>query len=232
MSAISIKNGLEVLSRVIGILTFFFVAFILITILLLIPQFDPGNLLPFLEHGIKPVLKAGFNTIAFPFGELILLLVIFSVGNEKVNFKKIGYSAVAVAGFLILITLIGDIMVLGPALLENLTYPAEAATLIISRPVDVSPLIVASLLIGSGAETSTYLYACTLGITRLFNLDDYKPFVFPVAALVIILAMWNFRNAFQFFDWVGEIYPYYVLPFQTFIPVIILIILWFKKAKS
>ncbi|MEN6463323.1 MAG: endospore germination permease [Syntrophomonas sp.] len=229
LAAYAIKNGLEVIGRIIGILAFFFVLFIITITILLIPQFDPGNLLPFLEHGLKPILKAGFNTIAFPFGELVLLLVISSVGNQNVNFKKIGFSAVAVGGFLILITIFRDIMVLGPALLESQTYPAQASPLIIPRPIDVSPLIASSLLIGSGAETTTYLYACTLGITQLFNLDDYKPFVFPMAALMVMLALWNFTNVYQFFGWVGEIYPYYVLPFQTFIPLIILIILWFKK---
>lgn len=232
MAAYAIKNGLEVISRIFEILVFFFVLFVITITILLLPHFDPGNLLPFLEHGFKPVLKAGFNTIAFPFGELVLLLVISSVGNQNANFKKIGFSAVAVGGFLILITLFRDIMVLGPALLESVTYPAQASTLIIPRPVDVSPLIASSLLIGSGAETTTYLYACTLGITQLFNLDDYKPFVLPMGALMTVLAIWNFTNVYQFFDWVGEIYPYYVLPFQTIIPLIILIILLIKEKSK
>lgn len=229
LAVYAIKNGLEVIGRIFGILVFFYVLFEITITILLIPQLDPGNLLPFLEHGFKPVLKAGFNTIAFPFGELVLLLVISSVGNSKTNFKKVGLSAVAVGGLLILITLFRDIMALGPALLESVTYPAQASTLIIPRPLDVSSLIASSLLIGSGAETTTYLYACTLGITQLFNLDDYKPFVLPMGALMIVLAIWNFTNTYQFFDWVGEIYPYYVLPFHTIIPVIILITLKAKK---
>lgn len=232
MAAYAIKNGLEVIGRIFGILVFFFVLFIITITILLLPHIDPGNLLPFLEHGFKPVLKAGFNTIAFPFGELVLLLVISSVGNQNANFKKIGFSAVAVGGFIILITLFRDIMVLGPALLESITYPAQDSTLIIRRPVDVSPLIASSLLIGSGAETTTYLYACTLGVTQLFNLDDYKPFVLPMGVLMTVLAIWNFTNVYEFFDWVGEIYPYYAMPFQTIIPVIILIILLVKEKSK
>lgn len=224
LAVYAIKNGLEVISRLIGILAFFFVLFIFTITILLIPQFDPSNLLPFLEHGLKPVLKAGLNTIAFPFGELVWLLVIFTVGNQSVNFKKIGLSAVAVGGFIILITLLRDIMVLGPTLLENQTYPGQASALLIPRPIDVSPLIASSLLIGSGVETITYLYACTLGITQLFNLDDYKPLVLPMAALMVMLAIWNFTNLYQFFDWVGEIYPYYTIPFQIIIPLTLLII--------
>ncbi|MGI5922099.1 MAG: GerAB/ArcD/ProY family transporter [Syntrophomonadaceae bacterium] len=230
--AYAIKQGLEVVGRVAGLVVIFFILFIFTVTILQIPQIDPGNLLPFLEHGYKPVLKAGFSTLAFPFGELVLLLVIFTVGNQHTNFKKIGLLAVAIGGFIILITLFRDIMVLGPALLENQTYPAQASALIIPRPVDVSPTVVASLFIGSGAETVTYLYACALGITRLFNLEDYKPFVFPMAALMVMISIWNFTNIHQFFAWVGEIYPYYVLPFQIFIPLVVLFVLWFKKKAA
>lgn len=232
MAAYMIKSGLEVISRVYGILTFIFIFSVLLLTIMSIPQFDFNNFFPFLEHGLKPVLKAGFATVAFPFGELVLLLVISSVANESVNIKKIAYSAVALGGCLIFITLIRDIMVLGPGLLENQTFPAMASTQMIPKPLDVSPLVAVSLLIGSGIETTTYLYACTLGITQLFNLDDYKPFVFPMSALMVMISIWNFTNISQFFDWVGEIYPYYVLPFQTIIPLIILIILWTKKKAA
>jgi len=233
MAAYMIKSGPQVISRVYGILAFIFIFSVLAITMILIPQFDFTNLFPFLEHGIKPVLKAGLNTVAFPFGELVLLLVIASVAKESVNIKKAAYSAVALGGFLIFVTILRDIMVLGPGLLENQTFPAQASTQIIPKPLDVSPMVSVSLLIGSGIETTTYLYACTLGISQLFNLDDYKPFVFPMAALMVMISLWNFTSVHQFFGWVSEIYPYYVVPFQTIIPLIILIILWTKKkAKS
>lgn len=232
MAAYMVKSGLEVISRVYGMLAILYLISVLAITAILIPQFDFNNFFPVLERGIKPVLKAGLATIGFPFGELVLLLAFYSVANESVNMKKTAYFAVAVGGLLVFINVLRDIMVLGSGLLANQTFPSNAVTQVIPPPIDISPLVVGSLLIGSGIEATTYLYACTLGITQLFNLYDYKPFVFPMAVLMVLLSLWNFTNIHQFFGWLDAIYPYYALPFQTIMPFILLIIALLKKKSG
>ncbi len=232
MAAYMVKSGLEVISRVYGILAILYIISVLVITAIMIPQFDFNNFFPVLERGFKPVLKAGFSSLGFPFGEMVLLLTFYSVANESVNIKKIAYSAVVVGGFLVFAGVLRDIMVLGPGLLANQTFPSNATTQVIPPPIDISPLVVGSLLIGSGIETTTYLYACTLGITQLFSLDDYKPFVFPMGVLMGLLALWNFANIHQFFAWLDTVYPYYALPFQTIMPIIILIFAVIKKRSG
>lgn len=225
----SVRGGPEIIARIYGILVYVFCFFVIIVSVLLIPHLQFNNLFPIFEHGWKPILRAGISSVAFPFGELVVFMMVYANVNNNKNIKKAAFSAIMTGGTIIFITLLRDIMVLGPKLLENLTFPAQTSSELIPDPWNISPLIAINLIIGSSVESSTYLYASSKGIAQLLNSKDYRLFVIPMAVLLLILSVWNYHNIFQFFASVSEVYVYFAIPFQIIIPFIIMIVSLIKK---
>jgi spore germination protein KB len=232
LATYAVRSGPEVIGRIVGILGIIFPIFILIVSLLLIPHLEFNNLLPVLEHDWKPILSGALSSVAFPFGELVIFMMIYATVNNNKNIKKAAFSSMMIGASIIFSALLRDIMVLGPELIDNLTFPAQTSSELIPDPVNISPLVAINLLIGSSVETSTYLYAITKGTTQLLNLEDYRPFVLPIAALLLILSMWNYQSIFEFFNSVSQVYVYFAVPFQVIIPFSILIISWTKKKSK
>jgi len=75
------------------------------------------------------------------------------------------------------------------------------------------------------------MYAAVMGIAQLFNLGDFKPFVGPTAAMIIALSIWLYDSLFEMIQFT-EIWPYYSLPFQIVIPLLLLIISWIKQKRK
>lgn len=79
-------------------------------------------------------------------------------------------------------------------------------------------------------ELVAFLYSISMGISQLFKLDDYKPFITPISLITIAMSLWILESAFEQPRWAEEVYPFYALPFQVIIPIIILIISIIKKS--
>lgn len=231
LTCFAAKGGPEIIARTYGILIYVFVFFVILVSLLLIPHIQVRNLLPVLESEWYPILRSSISSVAFPFGELVIFMMVYSTVNSNENIKKAAVSSVMIGGAIIFITLIRDIMVLGPNLVENLTFPSQSSSELIPDPMNISPLIAINLIIGSSGETATYIYAISKGVSQLFNLEDYRVVVVPISVLLLILAMWNYCNIFQFFTSVSEVYIYFAIPFQIIIPFVVMVISFINKKK-
>jgi spore germination protein KB len=54
-----------------------------------------------------------------------------------------------------------------------------------------------------------------------------------VTTFIVVLSIWIYSSAFEMFTWASKIYPYYALPYQVIIPMILLgISLLRKKGKD
>ncbi|MCF6230713.1 MAG: hypothetical protein L3J62_07985, partial [Gammaproteobacteria bacterium] len=98
--------------------------------------------------------------------------------------------------------------------------------------VDIEALIATNLLIGSGIKLCVCTYAASMGISQLFKVKDYKPFVIPVSVIGIALTIWIFDSLLVKNNWQADIYPYYAIPFQFVFPLLLLITSFIKKKKK
>jgi spore germination protein KB len=73
-----------------------------------------------------------------------------------------------------------------------------------------------------------FLSVCR-GISKIFELADYRFIVTPVGLLIINLSYFLYDSIMDFIAWSIEIWPYYAFPFQVIVPVIVLIIGTIKK---
>ncbi len=72
-------------------------------------------------------------------------------------------------------------------------------------------------------QGSIIIYAACIRVSQIFKLDNYKPLVMPISIIVIAMSLWVIDSVFEQLSWGEEVYPYYALPFQVFIPILVLI---------
>ena len=230
LSVYTLKKGLQVLGRVAEILVPIVIALLLILFLALFNRYDFGVFFPLLENGLLPVMKKTYGPLVFPFGETVIFLMLFSSLAKPQQVRLTVVLAVAVGGLLIFMSVVRDLMALGPELVSRLYFPPTVSSELIPV-ISLDPLVATNLLIAGGVHITVCLYAAVVGITQLFRLESDKPLVIPVGIFTVALAMWLFDSIFEMVGFV-ETYLIYVIPFQFVIPFTILAISLYKKYAS
>ncbi|MGI6451012.1 MAG: GerAB/ArcD/ProY family transporter [Desulfitobacteriia bacterium] len=154
--------------------------------------------------------------------------MIFPALYSARQLKKVSFTAFLVMGFIIFGVIIRDLLSLGPDLLTRLVFPPSLSTEL-TPELQLEPLISVNLLLGGWVKITICLYAAVVGIAQLLNLDDYKPLVFPLVLFTVVLARWLYDDIFKMLDWALNVYPYYALPLQVGIPLLILLIAKVRK---
>ncbi len=226
-----LRKGFEVMARVAEIAVPLLAISVFLATILLTNQFEFKYFLPVLENGWGPVIETAFGITTFPFGEAVVLMMIFPHLNEKNKLFKATYIGTLIGGAILFIIVIRDLLVLGPSLLSRIVFPPNTTTSLLPLFV-AEPLISANLLIGGGCVVAIYMYATVRGIQQIFGFQDYQPFIMPVATIVIGVSIWIYDSLPQMFAIAKEVYPYYALPFQLIIPLFILLASIMKNKRK
>ncbi|SET23716.1 spore germination protein KB [Natronincola peptidivorans] len=229
--AYSVKSGLEVTSRMGELVVPFTLAFNLGVTLLLTPHMELNNLLPFLENGMTPVLEASFSVLTFPFGETVVFLMIFPYVNEGKALKKSFVTAFLLAGALLLLANFREVMVLGGSGIERKVFPPHLTTKRIPN-LNLDPLIGVVFYITGGIKMCVCYLVAAMGLAQLTKSNDHRVFVYPIGVVIIGSSMWIYTNIAEMLRWAIAVWPYYSIPFQIMIPILLLVISFIKQMKK
>ncbi len=220
----AIKDGIELLTRITTFLFPLVLLLILIVVILSLTEANPENLKPVLYDGWKPVFKGAFSAFSFPFAETVIFTMVFSGFKNRISVYKTYYYALLISAVVILIISIRNIMVLGQV--GSIVYfPSYVAVSVINigqfiQRIEVTVAMV--FLLGGFVKISVCLYAACKGIAKVFTLGDYRQFVAPIGLFMLIFADNIYESTMEMLEWI-KYYPYYAIPFQIILPVIILI---------
>ncbi|MEW5552873.1 GerAB/ArcD/ProY family transporter [Peribacillus frigoritolerans] len=235
----TVRKGVEVLTRS-GELFFVLENLLLMTFFLLIVasgMIHLNNLKPVIEMSVTEMVKMAFTkTIFFPFGEIISFLMIFPYLNEPKRLKKIGISSIAAAGIFLAIIMAMNIAVLGVDLTTRSQYPLLSLIQSIEvagflERLDVYFLFL--LMIGGFIKISVFTYVAVTGTANVFNVKQPSRLAYPVG-FVILLSSIIIASSFteHMHEGLGAVPIYIHLPFQVIIPLLLLIIAFFKNRKK
>jgi spore germination protein KB len=235
----TVRKGVEVLTRT-GELFFVLENLLLMTFFLLIVasgMIHLNNLKPVIEMSVTEMVKMAFTkTIFFPFGEIISFLMIFPYLNEPQRLKKIGISSIAAAGIFLAIIMAMNIAVLGVDLTTRSQYPLLSLIQSIEvagflERLDVYFLFL--LMIGGFIKISVFTYVAVTGTANVFNVKQPSRLAYPVG-FVILLSSIIIASSFteHMHEGLGAVPIYIHLPFQVIIPLLLLIIAFFKNRKK
>ena len=235
----AVYYGLEVVGRTGEIILPFMIFLALITgvAILFSHIFHIKNLLPVLEGGWKPVMKATFPlTVTFPFGEIIVFSMILPYVNEQAHTRKTGVKAILISGFILITTIITNIAVLGVAQASTEQFPLLTTVGKINvgdfiQRIDAVAL--SALILGGFFKISIFFYAGINGMKDLFLIQKKKHILILVASFIAVVTVYsvNMDSSFTSHIEIGlKQVPYYLhIPFQIGIPVLLLVITWGKK---
>ncbi|WP_058300268.1 GerAB/ArcD/ProY family transporter [Gorillibacterium timonense] len=211
-------------------------SFILLFVFLLTTDLvRPEFLFPVLEHGIKPVWDAAVpELISFPFCQSMLFLVFFPLADPRRRLTK----AIVLwyAGTSVFLTCLNEvsILVLGPVLAANSTYPIlQVVQLIrVSQLVQrFDALFVMILFLGLGTKLCFFFMGALVGMERMTG-KKVKLWVIPVGATIYLTAF--FPSSFTSFVRLGlEVLVTYVYPFfQLGFPLLLFAVMLLRQKKK
>lgn len=230
--AFAVKSGIEVISRCSLIILLFLLIGIPTSLILLVTEMDFSNLLPFMDIPVKDFIKASHQVASFPFGETIVFLMIAVFLNKREKTKSSILKAVLFTCPILIIIAIRNTAVLGPFAEFTLFTSFSALRLIdLANIISRIEILVAFnfLTIGFIYVSVTY-YGVVLGTAQLFKMRSYKPLVLPIGVFYFINSLTIFDNIIETINYTFNIYPYFSLLFEFFLPLLTLIVAAIKKS--
>ncbi|OAH58699.1 spore gernimation protein KB [Domibacillus aminovorans] len=234
-----VYKGIEVISRTSEVLFVGMCLLLLSGFLLLMISgiIHLENLKPVLEEGLSPIIKTVFtDTLYYPFGEVIVFTMIFPYINEREKVKRTGLRAMGLSGLLLALVVAGNISVLGLDLASHAQFPLLASI----RSIEVAGFLerldiyfILFAMIGGFLKISIFFYVAVMGASHLFHVKHPSHLAYPMGMVILLLSMAIASNYAEHIQEAGKFIPLYAhLPLQVIIPVLLLIIAFFKNRKK
>ena len=220
------KWSLAITPIVLGIVT--------MTVLLSFNIYEPKNFLPVLEHPLGEIANNAFQVFSLPFAETVLLLGIADFIRPSDNPQKIYLGGLLFSALVFLVIIARNLMVLGAAVMKVENFPSYTAASIISIGEFLSRIessISVNFMLAGITKIALCLITASRGIACLFGIKDWRKMVAPVGFLALMLAQIQYSSSSEMFSFVNY-YPYYTIPFEIALPLIIWAVSEIRTRKS
>ena len=206
---------------------------------------DLSKLLPIATHSAKEIINGSLKLTVYPFCEVFILLFFLGhINGKKIKTGKIFFGGVFFALFLIILTMLRTVTILGPNVMDAALFPIYKADGIIKigsffQRVEgiLGYIYVLSSIIKVGIYILAGSFALTSAIGRSvkscdfdFNKPDNKMLI-PVSAISLLCVIFMFGENPRFIRY-AEIFGFASIPFQIIIPVILCVVIYIKMRKS
>lgn len=215
LSATAIYLGIEVVGRMADFLLPWFIFFLLISIIIVLPEIHLNNFQPVLAFGMKRVLSSSMVPIGF--GAQILIMG-FLIPNLTVPEKAVKTTLLAILGASLIILLVTFIVIgkLGAFEGSFIIFPFLSTIRGLERSEFVERLEIFGILawgFGLFLSVSTYLYCGSKGLSQIMKMKNHRPLIFPMAVIWSTLALHAYESIFQIRTFFSPevFFPYSVL---------------------
>ena len=229
------KAGIETLAKCGEYFSVFVFVLLIIYSLLSMPSMDIQNALPIMGQGLGKSLGGVLGAMTYPFGEAVIFLFVFSALPNKGSCYKNYFWALFVSGITIAYIALRNTMILGSDTLAAVYFPAYIAISRINignflQRIEVGVSIV--FMLSGFIKTAICMLASAKGLGRVFNFDDYRILVTPLGLLMTTLSYTVFKSVIEMNDWTFQIWPYYSIPFQFILPLLIWVFIEIKQKSK
>jgi spore germination protein KB len=230
-----LKEGIEVIGRWSEFFIWVVLLIFIFIVLLAIPQMAINNIKPIANMGFTPILEGAFSSFSFPFGETVVFTMVFSNISKTKNYNKMFMMGLGLGGFIILVAHIRNILVLGSETLSRSYFPSTMAISIIHigelfQRLEMTVTI--TLIVCSYIKVIICLFAVCNGISKILGFNDYRFISTPVTLLMFSFSFIIYQNTMEMSNFASDIWPYYSLPFQLIIPLVIFIMVEIRSRRS
>ncbi|MDQ1005280.1 spore germination protein KB [Neobacillus niacini] len=235
VAAMTARAGMEVMARMFVLLLCYLIIFSLMVIVLNLPNYHLGYLLPVFPAGMKPVIHSTYMVLGFPYGEIVFfsLLLPFIQKEKNNSIKKYMFLALLIQGFLLILSILCTIMALG-----SLSGTFKFSLFQLARLVNIREIITRiesfigiALIVGSYMKTSIMLFILKETLSRVLGLKDERIIIFPVMFISLLLTLTMFKSEIEFFEAVFVVLPLIMIIVAVLPLLLITIIVLFTGKK-
>lgn len=208
-----------------------------LTLILTSGNVDLQNLRPVLEEGWFTILKQSIpGTVVFPFGEVIVFLMLFPYVDKPQQVKKTVITGLLISGCFIAFIMMINVSVLGADLFTRTQYPLLTTSQLIEGKAfleRLDALFLVTAIVGGFFRIGLFLYATLIGAATLFGIPSYRKLIIPVGMVMFICSLAMASNNVEFNYTGSRIVRYYVqIPILVIFPLILLLVGWIQEKKK
>lgn len=200
--------------------------------LFLLPVSEIDQIKPVIENGLNPALRGSLHFTAFPFMELIGLLMIFPSVKDKNNIHTDFLKGALLGGIILLILTFLCLLVLGSELTERNIYPSYS----LAKRVGIDHLLerVEGMLaliwiLSIHFKISIYLYAFILGIAQLLKLKEYRVLILPSTVTIVSFVPVIAPNITYYNLVLRNYWPFYDATVALILPMLLIVVYYFRE---
>lgn len=211
-------HGLEIIGRTTIIVVPVQIIFTLIVTAATASQVQPELILPLLERGAVPVLRASLIPAAW-FGEVVALAFFLSSVRGRRGRAVAAFAGTGVVLALIVIGGASAGMLFGDQT-GRLAYPLSSVArfVTIGGFLRIDPLAMAVWLFLTVIKVAILQHLATTTLARILGLRDDRPLAVPLAALVLLMSDGLFTNKQELDAWLLSGWPVYAVCMQLLLP--------------
>jgi spore germination protein KB len=200
-----VRLGLEPLARAAEILFPWVILLFVILFVFLIPQIEKNNILPVLENGVKPVIRASIPYISFPYLESVNFLLLVSHVKRSHQVGRAMVNGLLLASFFMFVATLFTILVFGSQLTTLFMYPSYelAKKINIGNFLQRIEIIMAMIwFITIYFRLTLLFYVAVVGFAQVTKAADYRFLTFPLGMITIVMSLVVYRNAAQLIEFI------------------------------
>jgi len=224
----------------IGRLATFIASFMILTIifffLLGINKMDFSILQPVFADSTFLELNQGAFLTASRYSEIIIFLVFSYFLGQKASINKTYAASLATFGICVLLIMIPVLTVLGPDLAKHawnpyFTYISQIEVYdFIQRLQSISTL---AWFTGMLLKLSIYSFMASYILSGVVKAKSHRGFVIPLAVIAFIVCLLPFMNKSSTIELLrsDQVFPWIILPVIFALPLVLLIVYFFRRKK-
>lgn len=219
------RLGVSVLARM-GELMFPWIVFLfLVLAFTLLPQAKPHHILPMLEDGFAPVLKAALHSSAFQ--EVIIMMMFVPLVRTPKLASKAYLTGTLLGCLLLAIVALLSILVLGIEQSANSTFPAYALAKTINIGnffQRVEGILITIWVLTFFLKTMLLFFTLQRGVRTLTGLKEEQSLVYPLTLLFLVVAWNTYVNTVYVTEVIAKVWAGYSLIHLVVFPLLLLAI--------
>lgn len=226
-------SGVETLGRWAVVSFPVVIAVVIGTIIMAMHHMDFSNILPVMSHKFSQIADGSLKVFSFPFAETVLFLGVADAVKKQTNPYKLYVYATAFGALILLLVMLRNIELLG-SLAQIEYFPSYIAARIIDLGdvlTRIEGTISMNFIISGVTKITVCLLVAAKGAAYLLRVSNYRRILIPVSALSLALSTTLYSSAMQMFGFIS-VYPYYAMPFQVFIPIVVWLLAEIKVKRQ
>lgn len=225
--------GLETIARSYEIFIAFISFLFISSMILVLPNARIENLQPVFEAGMIPILKGSILLVSFVIFPFVLFLMIFPANADNtLKARKSFVKGYLWGGFLLFISILFSILVLGSTITANVQYPV----FVLVKEINLANILTRLEFIVAGVWIITvltkgivYFYAGLIGLAQLLELKDHKKIILPLGLIIQVMSEIGYPDVVYQSAWDSFVWPFYGATFGLILPIVTVAGFYIKK---